>query len=78
MPGNFLAKDESKGMKGTMSACNYNDRLNFNLLNLMRLLCNGWRITKGDATGITVRHESGGKIKFDIVIPMTRKAIHAC
>ena len=65
-------------MKETMSDCNYNDSLNFNLLSLTRLLCNGWRITKGDATGITVRHESGGKIDFDIVIPTARGAIYAC
>ena len=77
LPGRFVAKDGTLGMKGTLADCNFNESLNFNLLSLTRLLSNGWSITKGDATRITIENGGGGKIDFDIVIPTARGAIFA-
>ena len=65
-------------MKATLTEVNYNKTLNFNLMSLTRLLCNGWSIVKGDATGITVKNGKGGVIEFDIVILTARGAIFAC
>jgi len=89
LPGRFVARDGSLGMKATLADVGYNIKLNFNLLSLTRLLCKrssarrgslgkGWHITKGDATGITIENEAGDVIDFDIVIPMSRGAIFAC
>ena len=78
LPGQFVAKDGGLGMKGTLADCNFNESLNFNLLILTRLLCSGWSITKGNATGITIQNGSGSKIEFDIVIPTARGALFAC
>ena len=39
---------------------------------------NGWRITSGDKTGITIKSENGSEITFDIVILTVCGAIFAC
>ena len=59
LPGQFIGKDGSSGMKATLTDVNYNPKYNFNLLSLTRLLMNGWRITSGDKTGITIKSENG-------------------
>jgi len=51
-----VAKYGGLGMKGKLADCNFNESLNFNLLSLTRLLCSGWIITKGNATGITIQN----------------------
>ena len=76
--GQFIGKDGSAGMKGTLTEVNFNDKYNFNLVSLTRLLMNGWKVTQGDNIGITVGNKSGNEIKFDIVIPTVRGAIFAC
>ena len=78
LAGQFVDKDGSSGMKGTLTDVNYNDRYNFNLISLTRLLVNGWKVTKGDKSGITVGNKDGSEINFDIVIPTVRGAIFAC
>ena len=77
LPGQFCAKDGSLGLKATLTDVNYNKSLNFNLMSLSRLLQNGWSITQGDATCITIKSESGAVINFDIVVPTPRGAIYA-
>ena len=76
--GQFYGKDGSAGMKGTLTDVNYNNKYNFNLVSLTRLLMNGWKVTTGDNRGITVGNKDGNEIKFDIVIPTVRGAIFAC
>ena len=61
-----------------MTDVNHNDSHNFNLMSVIRLLCKGWHITKGDATRIIIKNKSGGVIEFSIIIPMARGAIFAC
>jgi hypothetical protein len=78
LPGQFIGKDGSSGMKATLMEVNYNPKYNFNLLSLMRLLMNGWRTTSGDKTGITIKNVNKSEITFDIVILMVRGAIFAC
>ena len=78
VPGQFIGKDGSSGMKATLMDVNYNPKYNFNLLSLTRLLMNGWRITSGDKTGITIKNVNESEITFDIVIPTVRGAIFAC
>lgn len=78
LPGQYVARDGSLGLKGTLVDVNYSDSHNFNLMSLTRLLCIGCYISKGDATGITIKNEGGGIIDFDIVIPTARGAIFAC
>ena len=78
LPGQFLGKDGSLGTKPTLTEVNYNDKYNFNLLSLTRLLMNGWSITRGDNTRITIESESVKVINFDIVILTVHGAIFAC
>ena len=78
LPGKFVGKDGSLGMKATLMEVNYNDKYNFNLLSLTRLLMSSWSITREAKTGITVESESGKVINFDIVILTVHGAIFAC
>ena len=78
LKGRFVRKDGGLGMKATLTECSYNASHNFNLISLPRLLCNKWKIVKGDATGITVKHPSGDVIDFDIVVRTGKGAIFAC
>ena len=78
LPGQFIGKDGSSGMKATLTEVNYNPKYNFNLLSLTRLLMNGWRITSGDKTGITIKIVNESEIVFDVVIITVRGAIFAC
>ena len=78
LPGQFMTKDGSSGLKASLTEVNYNDRHNFNLISLTRLLSRGWEIIKGNHTGITIRNGGGGVIDFDIVIPTARGAVFAC
>ena len=77
VPGRFLEKDGSPGMKAVLTEVSYNKGLNFNLFSLTRMLVNGWTVTSGDANGITIR-KGENVINFDIVIPTSRGAIFAC
>ena len=74
VPGQFVCKDGTLGGKAVLHDCNFNEKMNFNLLSLSRLIFKlGWEITKGDHTGIVVEHKpSGAKINFDIVVPTPR------
>ena len=78
LPGRFIGKDGSSGMKATLTEVNYNPKYNFNLLSLTRLLINGWRITRGDKTGIIIKNVNKSEIVFDMVILTVRGAIFAC
>ena len=76
--GKFVVRDGSLGMKGVLTEVNYSESHNFNPMSTTMLLCKGWRITKSDATGITIENGSGGMIEFDVVIPTERGAVFAC
>ena len=75
--GQYVTKDGTWGMKATLTEVNFNASHNFNLMSLTRLLTRGWRITRGDDTGIYVE-KGANKIDFDIVIRTPRGAIFAC
>ena len=77
LAGRYVTKDGTYGMKATLTEVNFNANHNFNLMSLTRLLTRGWRITKGDDTGIYVEKD-GNKIDFDIVIRTQRGAVFAC
>ena len=69
IPGQFIGLDGSPGMVGTLTDCNYNPGLNFNLISLTCMLWKGgWKIAKGDHMGIVIKHPDGGKINFDVAI----------
>ncbi len=74
----FIGKDGSSGIKVTLTDVNYNNRYNFNLVSLTKLLRKGWCAMKGDKTGITIGNKNGDEIKFDIVNPTVCRAIFAC
>ena len=78
LPGHFLGKDGSFGMKMTLTEVKYNNKYNFNMLILTRLLMNGWSIISGDNIGIAIKSESGKVINFNIVILIVPVAIFAC
>ena len=40
LPGQFVGKDESLGLKAISTEVNYNNKYNFSLMSLMRLLMN--------------------------------------
>ena len=64
-------------MKVTLTEVNFNASQNFNLMSLTRLLIRGWKIKRGDDTGIYVEKD-GNKINFGIVIRTTRGAVFPC
>jgi hypothetical protein len=74
-----MSKDGSLGLKATLMDVSVSKRFNFNLCSLTRLLLlrNGWRIFKGDSTGIVVEKDSN-QIAIDIVINTAKGAIFAC
>ena len=76
--GRFVEKDGTLGLKAFMTEVNFNEKLNFNLISPTQLLCNGWTITMGNATGILLTNGNGGEIKFNIVVSMAHGAIFAC
>ena len=74
LSGTFVKKDGSRGLKATLTEVSYCADHNFNLLSLTRLLCQGWKIVNGDATGITIVHEeSGGASSSTSSFPRTRE-----
>ena len=56
---------------------NFHKDLNFNLLSLSRLLKKGWKISKGNNSGISVSNDAGKTIDFDIVINTSKGIIFA-
>ena len=78
LPGQYVTKDDTLGMKATLTEVNFNETHNFNLMSLTRLLMRGWNIEKGDKTGIYISDGDGNKVAFDIVTPATRGAVFAC
>jgi len=66
------------GTKAVLMDCSCNKWFNFNLPSLTHLLCKGWCITKGNASGITAKNGNGGIMKFDIVVRMAKGMIFAC
>jgi hypothetical protein len=65
-------------LKATLPDVSFNEKANFNLLSLSRLLKEGWTISRGDATIIEVRNAGGATIRFDIVVDMPKGAVFAC
>ena len=79
VPGHFMTHNGKVGLRAVLKDCSYNAQNNFNLLSLLRLIHKqGWKVTKGDETGIKVVHEGRSMIIFDIVIPTEKGAIYAC
>ena len=52
LPGQYVTKDGTLGLKATLTDVNFNETHNFNLMSLTRLLMRGWSIETGDETGI--------------------------
>ena len=77
VPGRFLEKDGSSGIRACLTDVSFNEGLNFNLLSLSRMLVQGWKISSGNASGIQIQ-KGENVIKFDIVIPTAKGAIIAC
>ena len=65
-------------MIGMLSDVNFHKDLNFNLLSFKRLMKNGWKIVKGDDSGIVVSNDADESIEFDIVINTSKGLIFAC
>lgn len=64
------------GLKVMLKNLSYNDKHNFILLNLSRLIFkHGWKITCRDNTPIHNENGSGDSIEFDFVIPTARGAL---
>ena len=77
LPGQYVTKNGTWGMKATLTEVNFNASHNFNLISLTRLLTRGWKIERGDDTGIYVEKD-WNKIGFDIVIRTARGSVFAC
>lgn len=78
LPGQFVSKDGALGVKAVLTNVAINEKYNFNLLSLTRLLFReGWTIARGDSTGIIIEKD-GSRIAFDIVMQTSRGAIFAC
>lgn len=58
LTGQFCAKDGSLDLKTTLTDAKYNKGLNFNLMDMSRLLQNSKIITRGNATFITTKDGS--------------------
>ena len=57
LPGQYVTKDGTLGMKATLTEVNFNETQNFNLMSQTRLLMRRWSIETGDETGIYYRTE---------------------
>ena len=77
IPGWFLGKDGSPGVKACLKDVSFNKGLNFNLMSMSRMLVNGWEIVSGNANGIQIK-KGDNTIDFNIVIPTPRGAVFAC
>ena len=77
LPGQYVTKDGTLGLKATLTDINFNETHNSNLMSLTRLLMRGWSIETGDETGLYISDGDGNKVAFDIVIPTTRGAVFA-
>ena len=79
IPGRFVTRDGSYGIKATLQGVSYNRQHNFDLLSLTRLLYKqGWVIEEGNKRGITIMKNGQERIKFDIVVPTPNGALYAC
>jgi hypothetical protein len=77
IPSRFVSPDGTCSMSGTLTEVGLNPKMNYNLMSLSGMLMKGWRITKGDSTGITIADRRGNVIDFDIVIKTARGAVFA-
>ena len=78
IPGCFVTKSRELGIQTTLMEVNYSPKLNFNLLSLLRLMWNCWKITSGDETRIKIEDSSRNVVLFDIIILTAQGAIFAC
>lgn len=67
IPGKFVSKDGVIGIRARLVNVSYNPENNFNLCSLTRMLQDGWTISKGDHTGITIV-KGEVRIEFDIQV----------
>lgn len=77
LPGQWVDRYGTLGLLALMKEVSYSRRMNFNLFSLGRMLANGWFITNGDSSGISIANASGDVINFDIVIKTRRGALFA-
>lgn len=77
IPGRFVSRDGTNTMSAVLSDVGYNEKMNYNLFSLSRMLVSGWHITKGDSAGISIANEKGDVISFDIVVKTSRGAVFA-
>jgi hypothetical protein len=76
IPGVFISKDGTVGLKAVLHECSYNKEHNFNLLSMPRLLHKqGWKITQGDKSLICIENGKGRVINFNIVVPRAKRGI---
>ena len=74
-----MAKNGDKGMKAVLKDCTYSVGHNFNFLNMSKLLHKqDWTITHVNKSWICIENGIERVIKFDIVVPTEKGAIHAC
>ena len=79
IPGVFISKDGTLGLKAVLHKCSYNKEHDFNLFRILRLFHNqGWKITQGDKSLIRIENGKFGVINSDIVVPTANGAIYAC
>ena len=79
IPGVFMSKDGTTGMKAVLKDCSFSAKHNFNLLSMSKLIHKqGWKIVNGNKTLIRIENGMGGMIDFDIVVPTEKGAIYAC
>lgn len=77
LKGQFITDDGEPGIVATLTEVSVNQKYNFNLFSLTRLLTRGWHIARGDASSIVIEDKDGNRIVFDIVIRTARGAIYA-
>ena len=64
-------------MKACLEDVSCNERLNFNLMSLARMLINGSKVTKGVETGIQIA-KGDHVINFNNLIPTPKGAVFVC
>jgi hypothetical protein len=77
LKGQFMTDDGEMGIEATLTEVSVNQKYNFNLFSLTRLLIRGWHVARGDASSIVIEDKDGNRIVFDIVIRTVRGAIYA-
>ena len=76
IPGQFENKDGEIGLTAELTEVRYDEKYNFNLFSLSKIMRNGWSL-RGNTNGITAT-KNDRTIRFDIIVRTSKGQLYAC